>query len=407
MVVKGTASMESTVFRIQRVTPPRGVVWGLVCALSAPLGGSAQEADWRTPFAQGDAARAEGDDATYALRMAEAVEAMPPGLLNRPFAQYHAARAHALLGDPTRAAHFLTMAWEEGIEGLMISFAAFDPAFDGVRDDPRVVKALSAPASLRLTATRLAGNVVLLDGAGSKLVASVGSDGVLLVDTGYRPALPALRRSLAELGADRVARLVLTHPHEDHWGAVEDLADEAVVMAHPRTAAALREPYTFMEGVEVPARPGRVGVDVEIASDTTFRFNGEDVRILPMVAHTGGDVLVHFQGSGVVHFGDAWLGGNPMMFPGGEDPDGFLDRMDAFLASLPGGTVVVGGHDAPAGVAAVSAQVDESRACMALVRQALDEGLDRDATVARAEGRFTAPWVRFFYAALSRRSGAG
>jgi len=379
-------------------------VWGLLAALVAPCGLGAQAADWRTPFAAGEAARREGDAAAYARFMAEAIDAMPAGLLNRPFAQYHAARANALLGDAPEAARYLAMAWDEALEGLMISFAAFDPAFDGVRDDRAVAEVLARPASLRLTTTPLSGNVVLLDGAGATLVASVGPDGVLLVDTGYRPALPALRRGLAELGADHVTRLVLTHPHEDHWGAVADLAGEATVMGHPRTAAELHEPYTFMEGVDVPARPASVRVDVEVASDTTFRFNGEDVRILPMVAHTDGDLVVHFVGSGVVHFGDAWLGGNPMMFPGSEDPDGFLDRMDAFVRGLPPGTVVVGGHDAPAGVEAVRAQVAESRACMAMVRAALDEGLTRDETVARAGDRFAAPWVRFFYAALSEPS---
>ena len=401
MVVKGTASMRCTGCRIGPDTVPRGVVWGVFLVLTLSCAVGAQEPDWRSSFAARDAARGEGENAEYARLMAQAVDAMPAGLLNRPFAQYHAARANALLGNAAEAARYLAMAWDEELEGLMIAFAAYDPAFDGVRDDPSVVEVLTRPAALRLTTTRLAGSVVLLDGAGARLVASVGPDGVLLVDTGYRPALPALRRALGELGADHVTTLVLTHPHEDHWGAVADLAAEATVVGHPRTAAALHEPYTFMEGVDVPARPASVGVDVEVASDTTFHFNGEEVRILPMVAHTDGDLVVHFLGSGVVHVGDAWLGGNPMMFPGGEDPDGFLDRMDAFLDELPPGTVVVGGHDAPAGAGALRAQVGESRACMALVREAIADGLSREETVARAARRFGAPWVRFFYAALS------
>jgi len=376
------------------------VVVGVLLALCGPTFAPAQEADWRAAFAAGEEARKAGDHAAYARHMAEAVAGLPAGHLNRPFAQYHAARAHAMAGDGAAAARFLGMAWDEGIESLMISFADHDPSFDALRDDPAFREVMGRSASLRLAVTPLGGAVHLLHGAGSQVVASVGPDGVLLVDTGYGAALPALRAALAGLGAERVDALVVTHPHEDHWGALEALSGEATVRAHPATVAALPEPYTFMEGVVLPARPDAVRGAVVPVESASLPFNGEDVRFVAMPAHTAGDLAVVFPRSKVVHLGDVYLGGNPMMFPGAEDPDGFLDRMDAFLDALPAGTVVVGGHDAPVGVEAVRRQVAESRACMAFVRDALERGLSRDETVRFAEGRFAAPWVRFFYGAL-------
>lgn len=376
------------------------MVAAFALTLLAPLSAVGQEADWRGAFAAGEAARRDGDAEAYAAHMAEAVEGMPDGYLNRPFAQYHAARAFALLSDAEAAIRFLDMAWREGIESLMISFAHADPAFDALRRDEAFREVMARADTMTLHVTHLGGTVHLLHGAGAQVVASVGPDGVLLVDTGYGAALPAVRRALAGLGGREVDRVILTHPHEDHWGGVADLAGEALLYAHPATREALGEPYTFMEGVVLPPRPDEVRRGVAAARQGSFPFNGEEVRWLPVEAHTGGDVAVLFPRSRVVHMGDAYLGGNPMMFPGGEDPEGFLDRMDALLDGLPEGTVVVGGHDAPVGVQAVRDQVAESRACMSAVGEALAAERSLDETLEETGDRFPAGWVRFFYGAL-------
>jgi glyoxylase-like metal-dependent hydrolase (beta-lactamase superfamily II) len=363
---------------------------------------AAQQADWRAAFAAGEEARKVGDAASYGASMAEAVAGMPAGHLNRPFAQYHAARAYALAGDGAQAVRYLAMAWDEGIESLMISFAGHDSAFDRLREDPGYREVMARAEGLRIEVTPLGGSVSLLHGAGAQVVASVGPDGVLLVDTGYGAALPAVREALATLGSDHVAALVITHPHEDHWGGAADLASEARVFAHPGTVAAMSEPYEFMEGVVVPPKPLSLRDAVTAVEGHAFPFNGETVRIVPMVAHSTGDIAVVFPASRVLHMGDAYLGGNPMMFPGGQDPDGFLDRLESLLDTLPPETRVVGGHDAPVGLDAVRAQIAESRACMAFVREALEKGQAVEEALAGSGDRFAAPWVRYFYGALAR-----
>ena len=64
-------------------------------------------------------------------------------------------------------------------------------------------------------------------------------------------------------------------------------------------------------------------------------------------------------------------------------------------------TIVVGGHDDPVGLDEVRAQIETTRACLALVRQALEEGLTLEETAARAEGGFAPQWVAFFYRLLN------
>jgi len=311
----------------------RYMVVAALLTFVAPV--AAQDANaWRAPFAAGQQARADGDHAAYAGEMAEVVRTMPAGHLNRPFAQYHAARGAALLADTTAAVAFLRQAWDEGIEALMISFAEFDSAFDAISDSREFRHVMGLAAEMEFSVQSLGGSVHLIRGAGSNVVAQVGGDGLLLVDTGYAPALTALRHALGGLSGGRVARLILTHPHEDHMGSAAALGAAANMLAHPGTTEAMREPYVFMEGVEMPPKSQTAYPDSEIASDTAFVSNGEEVRVAVTPAHTGADLVVYFTESRVAHFGDTYLAGNPMMFPGNEDADAFLDNLESLLDSM-------------------------------------------------------------------------
>lgn len=400
--------MTCTISRTTTHRTARSIVVGLITAVLCGTPVAAQDDQaWREPYAAGMAALEAGDTAQYAAEMARTVALLPPTRLNRPFVQYHAARAYALLGDAERCAHFLAMAWDEGIESLMISFARYDAAFDGVRKEPGFVEVMGRPDEMTLGVTHLAGNVYLLDGAGSTVVAFTGPDGVVLADTGYGPALGAVRRAAASLNSGEISALILTHPHEDHVGAAGVLAETVPVYAHPRTFAALTEPYAFIEGVASPPK-FEAGFEpaeaVVIDSDTTMRINGERVRFIPLEAHTDADIVIYFEDSGVVDFGDVFISSEPVMYPG-RDPEGYLARVDALLADLPESTVVVGGHDEPLGLDAVRHQIAETRVLMSIVRDARADGATLDETVERAEGRFIAPWVSFFYRVFAAQEG--
>ena len=106
---------------------------------------------------------------------------------------------------------------------------------------------------------------------------------------------------------------------------------------------------------------------------------------------------MYFEGARVAHLGDTYLAGNPMMFPGSEDPAGFLDRLDAFLDTMHPETVVIGGHESVTDLAAVRAQIEVSRACMAYAESAFADGLTIEQAAEQGSDRFPVAWIAFFY----------
>lgn len=381
--------------------PQHVVVLALHCVMAlagtaSPVLGQDDDA-WRAPFAAGEEARRSGDVAVYAHEMAAAAGLMPAGHVNRPLVQYHAARAAAMAGQADAAVQWLRTTWREDIESLMISFAPLDPAFGTMIASPAFRSVVDLAGDLALTTRRLGGDVHLIVGAGSNVVAKIASDGVLMVDTGYGLALPALRRTLNDLGGGPIRAVIVTHAHEDHMGSVAELGADAEVYAHPGTAAAMAEPYVFMQGVSIPPKASTAMPDTEVDSDVSIDFGGESIRIVPTVAHTAGDLSVYFTESRVAHLGDAFLASNPMMYPGTVDPDAFLDRFDSFLDSMHPETVVLGGHEGVTGLEAVRAQIRVTRAAMAFVRGSIEEGMSIEETARVGQDRFPAQWTAFFY----------
>lgn len=374
------------------------ILWCAVLMCGLATEAQAQDAEaWRAPFAAGEEARRSGDAAAYALEMAAAAEAIPLRHLNRPFVQYHAARAAALNGREAEAVRWLRMAWDEDVESLMISFASHDPAFESIRDSGALRSVMDLAAEMTLSTQRLGGDVHMITGAGSNVVVKVTRDAVLLVDTGYGPALPALLRTIADVGGGAVAAVIVTHPHEDHMGSAAELGVDAQLYAHPGTAAAMAQPYVFMEGVSIPPKPASAQPDTRVDSEISIDFGGEQIRILPTVAHSTGDLSVYFTDARVAHLGDAFLVSNPMMYPGTVDPDAFLDRLERFLDGMHPETVIVSGHEEVADLVAVRGQIAVTRDAMRFVRSSISEGRTIEETARAGQDRFPPQWTAFFY----------
>jgi glyoxylase-like metal-dependent hydrolase (beta-lactamase superfamily II) len=131
------------------------------------------------------------------------------------------------------------------------------------------------------------------------VVASVGEDGILLVDTGAPSTTKELAASLATLGEGEVRLVVNTHSHGGHVGGNTAFTETATVVAQARTREAMTTGRSLL--LELPSRAlPAVTFDEEVS----IHFNGEriELRHLPY-GHSTSDVIVHFTESKVICLG--------------------------------------------------------------------------------------------------------
>jgi glyoxylase-like metal-dependent hydrolase (beta-lactamase superfamily II) len=75
-------------------------------------------------------------------------------------------------------------------------------------------------SKVEIKVTKLSGNIYMLEGEGGNIAASVGDDGIVIVDDPFAPLADKIQAALKSLGiTDKPVRLVIhTHDHGDHTG---------------------------------------------------------------------------------------------------------------------------------------------------------------------------------------------
>lgn len=199
--------------------------------------------------------------------------------------------------------------------------------------------------------SKLRGNLYLLrSDTGSNMVASVGDDGVLLVDASYRQMLDKTQAALKRITDQPVRYLVNTHYHGDHTGGNAGFPD-AVIIAHRNALKRLASGgvggnfATFK--FEYPALPVAALPKLTFERELQLSFNGEQVRILHHPrSHTDGDAIVYFPNANVAHLGDQFtLYGFPDIdLAGGASTAGWIAALDDIVRMLPPDVKIVPGH---------------------------------------------------------------
>ena len=212
---------------------------------------------------------------------------------------------------------------------------------------------LAAPAAAQdfskvdIKASPLRGGTHLLTGAGGNIVASVGSDGIYIIDDQYAPLSGKILAALKRLGDKPLRFVINTHWHSDHTGGNEAMGKAgAVVMAHHNVRTRMGTAGMF-RGEARNAEPVGALPVVTFADGLSLHFNDDHVHARHVArAHTDGDVLVKFEHANVLHMGDVYFNG---LYPfidleSGGGIDGFLAAIRTGVAMSDADTLVVPGH---------------------------------------------------------------
>jgi hypothetical protein len=87
-------------------------------------------------------------------------------------------------------------------------------------------------SKVQIKATKVAGNVYMLEGAGGNIGVSVGDDGLLIVDDQFAPLADKIRAALKGIADKKLHFILNTHWHGDHTGGNVSFGPEATIIAH-------------------------------------------------------------------------------------------------------------------------------------------------------------------------------
>jgi len=202
------------------------------------------------------------------------------------------------------------------------------------------------------------------------LIASIGRDGILLVDTGWTQTAEEVKAKIEELSDDIIKLIIITHPHLDHIGGRHLLGRNATLISHTHTRDDLAGKYYALNPL-----PGQELPTILIDNELSLHFNGEEIRIIPAPGHTSSDLIVHFIDSGVVHMGDLLFSVSfPVLFPAwGGNANHFLATLKRLTEELPADIKLIAGHGRDCSLEDLKTYHQMAADTIGLIRQSMAE----------------------------------
>jgi cyclase len=253
-------------------------------------------------------------------------------------------------------------------------------------------------SKIQVKIAKVAGNVYILQGSGGNIAASIGDDGILLVDTEYGPLGDKILAALQTVAPNQKVRFVInTHYHADHTSGNEFFGSRgAVIIDQTNIRKRLADGSVGGNGGSVqfkqPPAPKAALPVITFDDHLEVHFNDEQIRVMHFpAAHTDGDTVVYFTKSNVVHMGDIFVRyGLPFVdIRGGGSIQGMIAACEKVAATLPPDVKVIPGHGEVATMSDVRAYTKMLKDTMAVVQKALDE---RKTLEQMKQENILAPW---------------
>jgi len=238
-------------------------------------------------------------------------------------------------------------------------------------------------SKVQIKVTKVSGNVYMLQGEGGNIAASVGEDGIVIVDDQFAPLADKIQAALKNLGVtDKPVRFVInTHYHGDHTGGNAPFANSgSTLIAQDNVRKRLETGGAAGNGgsvkMDVPPAPKAALPVITFEHDVTVHLNGEDIRALHFPSgHTDGDAVIFFPKNNVVHMGDDFVRyGFPFIdVTSGGSVQGMISAMEKVSAELPPDVKVIPGHGDLSNLDDVRAFVQMLKETSAAVQKAINK----------------------------------
>ena len=238
-------------------------------------------------------------------------------------------------------------------------------------------------SKVQIKATKVAGNIYMLEGAGGNIAASMGEDGIVIVDDQFAPLAEKIQASLKSLGiTDKPVRFVInTHYHGDHTGGNAPFSNAgSTLIAQDNVRKRLLTGGIAGNGGSMkleqkPAEKAALPI-ITFEHDVTVHLNGEDIRALHFPSgHTDGDSIIFFPKNNVVHMGDDFVRyGFPFIdVSSGGTVQGMIAATEKATAQLPPDVKVIPGHGQLSTLDDVREFTKMLKDTSAVVQKALDQ----------------------------------
>ena len=191
-----------------------------------------------------------------------------------------------------------------------------------------------------VTAEKLSDSVYVLFGQGGNIAASVGDDGIYIIDDQFAKLSDDIKKTISDLKPGSAEFVINTHHHGDHTGGNENFAKAgAHVIAHDNVHKRLEEKH----GANSDYLPR-----ISFGHDLKLHFNNEHAHVVHYArAHTDGDSVIFFNNDNIVHMGDIYFNFGSLPFvdvDSGGSVDGILAAVNDVIKQIDERTIVIPGH---------------------------------------------------------------
>ncbi len=193
-------------------------------------------------------------------------------------------------------------------------------------------------ANVEIKAHKLTDTTYMLTGAGGNIGASVGKDGLIIIDTQYTPLAEKISAILQEFKVGAPRYIINTHHHGDHTGGNNKFGITGTIFAH----------YNVLKRLASDTKYSPQGLpSMTYDNGVNIRFNGDILRIIHLgAAHTDGDSFVLWQDLSVIHMGDLFFKDKyPFIdLKAGGSVLGYRDSVSQIIQMINDDTKIIPGH---------------------------------------------------------------